>query len=280
MFALLRVKQWYKNLLVFLPLVFSGNLFNTGLLLMTIEGFFALCFISSSNYILNDILDRKRDRKNKEKRSRPIASGRVSVWQASIVMAVLILLSFMIGVFLSNTFTLALLALFFLGIAYSVWLKHEAFADVLIIGVNFVIRAISGAFIISVYLSPWLILCPFFLAIYLAVGKRRAESAMLGRSGTLHRPSLKSYTPQVTSSLMTITTALLIISYSLYSFLSVQDTLLLITIPIMMYAVFRFNILIEEGSDIARHPERVIKDVRMVISAALWTLLVLVLLYI
>ena len=162
---------------------------------------------------------------------------------------------------------------------YSVWLKKEIFADVVVIGINFVIRAISGTFIINVAISPWLMVGIFFFAIFLAAGKRHSELLFLGERATAHRQTLKHYTKELTSALMILTTTLLIMAYSLYSFFSEHRNLFL-TLPFAFYAIFRYFNLVYSGSPVARHPEKVFGDLRMVIAMLLWGLLTLYLMYV
>jgi len=267
---LLRVRQWYKNLIIFLPLVFSGNSFEIPSVLITVFGFFCLSLASSANYVLNDILDKNKDRRNKEKKDRPIAAGKISVFFGFIIYLVLVFISASGAYMLSPYLCLCIAILLFLGAGYSTFMKDEIFLDILLISINFVIRAVAGAVLISVIISPWLVLCPFFLALFMSVGKRRSEIKLLGSSAPHHRKVLKGYTSYLTSTLMTTSTTLLIISYALYCFLSVQGSLLLISLPAMLYVVFRYTALIEDGSDIARHPERFLYDIRSVIGIIIW----------
>ena len=275
---LIRPKQWYKNLLVFLPIIFVGKIFDMNLLLLTILGFVSLCLISSANYIINDIIDLKKDRPHPEKKNRPLASGQIKIWQAVVLFACFTAASVYVALGLPRLFLYSVIALFALTQLYSIWLKKEMFADIIVIGVNFVIRAISGAFIINVTVSPWLIVGVFFFAMFLAAGKRHAELLFLGERATVHRATLKQYTKELTSALMVLTTALLIIAYSLYSFFSEHKNLFL-TLPFAIYAIFRYFNLVYSGSPIARHPEKVFGDVRMIVAMFLWGLLTLYLMY-
>ena len=267
---LARPQQWYKNLLVFLPIIFIGKAFDLNSFLLTIFGFISLCLISSSNYILNDIIDIKKDRLNPEKRQRPLASGRVKIWQALILFALFSAVSVIIALNLNMNFLYSIIFLFGFTLFYSLILKKEPFADIIVIGINFVVRAMSGAFIIDVKISPWLILCTFFLAVYLTVGKRHSELALLGKKATHHRATLQFYTPALTNALMIIATTILIISYSLYTFLS-EHNYLIYTLPFALYVIFRYFQLVYSGSSAARHPERVFLDWRMILGMLLWS---------
>lgn len=275
---LIRVRQWYKNLVVFLPLIFSGLLFDLNLFILTILAFISLCFISSSNYILNDIIDLKYDSIHPEKKSRPITSGKISISFGIILSILFLAASLFIAYFMSNLFLISIITLFILNQIYSLFLKKEAFIDIIIVATNFVIRAASGVFVIEREISPWLILCPFFLALFLSIGKREAEIQFLKDDSHKHKEVLKFYTPEITINLLTISTALLIMSYSLYVFLS-GHKLLLITLPIAIFVIFRYLYLIYNRSSIPRHPEISYKDKRLLIGSLIWLIMILLVLY-
>lgn len=282
LFKLLRIKQWYKNLVVFLPLIFAKEFFNETALFYTIIGFFALCLVSSSNYIINDIIDRDIDKKNIEKKSRPIASGKIRLWQAILISTVCLATGLTISFSLSIMFGVLASILFVLSQLYSFKLKNEAFADILIISTNFVIRAVAGAFVISndfkpyVEVSPWLILCPFFFALFLAVIKRRSESFL--KKSIEHRPVLKIYNEKTTSALMTISTTLLIACYSLYTFFSPYFFLFL-TIPFVLYIVFRLFHLTENKDKRVRQLELIYKDIKIIIPSMIIILIIFLSIY-
>ncbi len=277
-FRLLRPGQWYKNFLIFLPILFSGNLFAIEFLLLTIVGFFALCFVSSGNYIINDIIDIRKDKLHPEKKKRPLVSGKIRIWQAVVLFVFLLTAGIVLAGILNEYFFLSVLALFILTSGYSLFLKNEAFLDIIIIGINFVIRASSGAFIIDVKISPWLIIGVFFLSLFLSAGKRRADSSFLGKKALFHKNSLKIYSNEITNALMIIATTLLILSYTFYSFLS-EHSYLIFTLPFALYLIFRYFSLVYAGSIIARHPEKVFKDWRMMIGLFLWIIVTLIILY-
>ncbi len=276
-FHLFRVQQWYKNLLVFLPLVFAGLLLDPRSIFLTFLGFLALCFMSSTNYILNDILDREKDRIHPEKRFRPIASGDISILSATILAMFLAIISLILAFFLSEIFFLLLLIFFFLTQLYSLYFKEELFADIIFISTNFVLRAMAGSFILDIRLSPWLIICTFFLSLFIVVGKRKADLSLLKAEANKHKKVLQEY-EKITNTLMTISTTTLLLSYSLYSFLSIYPQLVY-SIPFALYVILRYFYLIETKSIIARHPEKFYKDVRLLLGICIWTALVLFLMY-
>ena len=274
-----RPGQWYKNLMIFLPIIFVKELFNYPLLLTTFAGFISLSLMSSVNYIINDIADIKKDRIHPEKRNRPLASGKIKISTAIITAIILFVTSFAIAFKLSTVFHYFVLILFILGQLYSFWLKHEAFADVIVIGVDFVIRAMSGAYLINIKVSPWLILCPFFLALFLATGKRYADLSLLKEDAKTHKKTLTFYFEKMSDSLMNISTTLLIMCYALFSFLSEYPSLIY-SLPIAIYIIFRYSYLIKSGSIIARKTHHFIFDIRLVITTIVWLALVMLAIYV
>jgi len=266
---LLRPNQWYKNLLVFLAIFFSGNFLNLENIYLVFLGFISLIAISSANYIINDLVDIRKDKLHPEKFLRPLASGKVKIWQAVVLGIVLIGVSLFIASKLHPYFLYSVLFLFGFTQLYSFLLKKEAFADVLAISINFVVRASAGAFILKVLISPWLILVVFFLALFLTLGKRKSDLVYLGESAEKHKPSLKNYSKETIDFLMIISTSALVITYSLYCTLG-RNPLMLLTLPIALYALLRYIGLVYSGSEIGRQPHKVFKDYRMVIAIILW----------
>lgn len=282
--ALFRIKQWYKNLLIFLPLVFGRHLFEAGLLSATILGFVSLCFISSSGYIINDIIDRKKDRNNPEKRNRPLASGKIKVLLAALISTILFIASMWIAISLSLPFAFFTLSLFVLTQFYSIKLKHIVFADLLAISVNFVIRTVSGNFIFADGIKPyisvsyWLVLCPFFLALFLAVSKRQSEVIFLKENAKSHRSVLGNYTKEITSSLMIISTTLLIMSYAIYVIFGPYPKLIF-TLPFVLYIIFSLFFYAEKGTSISRNAELIFKDKKMLATMLFVFFIVLFVIY-
>ena len=179
---------------------------------------------------------------------------------------------------LGTLFFYSTIILFILAISYSFILKNILFADTLSIALLFVIRAVSGALLINVWISPWLILCPFFLSLFLSIGKRHADVILLKENAERTRKVLKGYTPQISTSLMTIATTLLLISYTFYSFLSEHQSLLY-TLPFALFVIFRYFFLISKGSIIARQPEKIFKDIPLIIGILLWVVVAFLSIY-
>lgn len=283
---LLRPKQWYKNLVIFLPLIFSGKLFVLRPVEFALLGFVALSLASSGNYVVNDIVDRASDALHPEKKNRPIASGRINRYSGWLIGFILFSLSLSLGFWIDfvvaqreiPAFALTIIALVVSTQFYSFRFKKEPFADILFISINFVLRAIAGAFVIGLGISPWLVLCTFFLALFLAVGKRGSDLALLGADAHKSREVLAHYTQGLVHALMIVATALLVMSYSTYAVL-VNKGLLLGTLPFALYVIFRYFALVESGSPIPRHLERMMQDRKLTVGILLWVGSVLGILY-
>jgi len=275
---LCRPAHYYKNLLIFLALFFSGNLLNLNDVAIVLLGFVSLSLMSSVNYIINDTLDKKNDRKNSEKSRRPIASGRVTTGESLVVAFVLFAVSCILAYALGIYFFAALILLFSLSTIYSLFLKKEIFLDIIVISVNFVIRALSGALLINVWISPWLIIGTFFLAMFLAAGKRKSEMIFLRKKAGSHRFVLYRYSDEILNLLFGITTTALFLSYALYCFLGNNERLL-ITLPIVFYALLRYVYLTYSGSDKTRSTDRIFYDGRILMSIILYLIITFILLY-
>jgi len=275
---LLRPEQWYKNLLVIVPLAFVGELLLWSAWWPVLIAFAGLCLLSSAGYIINDLHDAPEDRRNPEKRRRPIASGVVGPYAATIIF--LVLLSVGTLALWSLTPWAALLGLVMLGFttAYTILLRNEPVLDVCMLSVNFVIRAAVGAIVLNVMLSSWLILCAFFLALVLSVGKRLAEVRLLGDNAHAHRKSLVYYTPENSLLLMGVASSILLLSYALYSFIHGPQALL-VTLPFAFFAVMRHAMLATAGSQTARHPHLLLRDWRMLGAVVIWGALTMAILY-
>jgi len=214
----MRPKQWYKNFVLFAGIIYSVNLFHIYMWITVFFSFIIFCMLSGSEYIINDIMDKERDRIHPKKCNRPIASGKLRISHALIFVAFM-LSAALVGAYLINTQFLEIsLAYFILIIFYSSFLKHIAIVDVLTISVGFVLRAIAGCVAIRVSVSSWLIICAFLVALFLALGKRRHELILLENGATSHRKVLNDFSTEMLEKMTTIATSTLIMSNSLYTF--------------------------------------------------------------
>ncbi len=270
--TILRPEQWYKNLLVFIAVFFTGNLFNFWLSAKALLGFIALSAISSAGYILNDIADKEADKKHPEKKSRAIASGEISVKAALTEAAAIAFFAIAISLLLSTGFFFSVAALFLLTIAYSLWLKKAAFADIIVIGINFVLRAVSGALLIHVFVSPWLIIGSFFTAVFLAAGKRKAEQSFKSSQ-------YRHYEQETLQAIINSMLSLMIVSYALYCSFK-ADRKMLVTLPIFTYICFRYYFHISKNSIIARKPHYIAFDKAFMLPAIAMAIIAFVIFYI
>lgn len=278
---LLRVQQWYKNLVIFLALFFTKNLFNAELLGETVLGFISLCFISSAYYIVNDIFDISEDREHREKRKRPIASGEVSVRQGIALSIVLAAMALAIAAALSLKFMLFPLALAASSLLYSMWFRRIAIVDIHFIALNFLLRAVSGAVLIDATTSPWLVTTVFFMALFLAVGKRRSDLGMLSREAIRRKKVYEVYNKKLLDMMLIVITAVLLFTYSLYTFLVHEKPYpyMMLTIPAVSFMVFRYLYFISVDHEIARKTHLVFLDKQMLAGLALWIVVSFIVMY-
>jgi 4-hydroxybenzoate polyprenyltransferase len=262
MLRLLRSRQWTKNLLLFAALIFAKELFNEDAALLASLGFAAFCLASSSVYVVNDLLDAELDRSHPIKRNRPIAAGAVSPGRAAGLAAVLTITSLALAFWITPAFGVAVVLYIVLTHFYSLVGKNVVILDVLLIAFGFVIRAIAGALAISVPISDWFILCAAFLALFMAVSKRKAELVALGEDAGNTRPVLDRYTETSLNTYTAVTMAATLICYGLYVLDFHRTTggdsrLLMLTFPLVVFGVFRYHHL-AESTDMGDKPEEVL----------------------
>jgi 4-hydroxybenzoate polyprenyltransferase len=253
----MRPRQWSKNVFVFAGIVFAGRLFDVRSELRVLMVFLVFCAASSSVYLANDIADRVSDAHHPLKRLRPIPSGRLSPAVAGVFSAVLAALAIAGGALLNIPTLLLILAYLLSTLAYSFRLKRVFLLDVMIVAAGFVLRAVAGAAVIDAEISPWLLVCSFLLALFLALGKRRAELVLLGEDAQNHRPALGHYSLPLVESWLTALTGATIVSYAIYTqsprtVEHFETTNLLYTVPFVIYALFRYQHLVlreEAGGD-------------------------------
>ncbi len=245
----MRPRQYAKNAFIFAPLFFDRRLFDLKAIILSFLGFITLCILSSGVYVLNDIIDVDADRNHPQKKYRPIAAGKISIRNAKIFCVFLFTAAFIMSFFLNKHFFLLCIFMVIINIGYSFKLKHIPLIDIITIGILFIIRVLSGAVLIKVKIfSPWLYIVTFMLALYLGFGKRRAELAAINGAKNNTRPVLDGYTVPFLDQLLSIISAVIIISYTLYTFSSPavpSDNRLLITIPFVVYGIFRYLYLIQ-----------------------------------
>lgn len=271
-----RPRQWYKQGVLFVGLVFSENLLNSAALGQELLAAVAFTAAAGATYVVNDVSDVEEDRKHPRKRFRPIASGQVSIPVALAFAAALVVASLGLSYALSPWLALIILAYLAQNALYSGYLKDVVLVDVLIVAVGFVLRAIAGVVAIDVYLSPWLIVCTFLLALVLAIGKRRHEYESLDDPADA-RQSLGRYTRNELDQLLVVTTATLLMAYALYTFFR-ADRAMMLSLPFAFFGVFRYHHLVH-STDVAGQPENVFTDLPMMINGAVWGVVAVAVLY-
>ncbi len=281
----LRISQWIKNFFVFAPLIFSQNVFNWPLLFRTIIAFVLFCILSGAAYILNDIRDVQEDRVHPVKSKRPLASGKLKTSHALFACILLALAGLGGGFLIDISFFIALLVYLLLQIAYSSWLKHVVIIDVLVVAAGYLIRVIAGGLAVEIQISPWLFICTFLIALFLALSKRRHELVLLDKKAETHRPILKEYTPQLLDQMIAVVTASTVISYCLYTISS--ETVakfgtknLLFTVPFVLYGIFRYLYLVHQKDEGGSPEALIIKDKPLLVDVFLWIAAAMLILYI
>ena len=284
-FATLRPQQWVKNFVLFAGLIFSQNLGSLDLVLKTLAGFALFCLLSSSVYILNDILDVESDRKHPLKSTRPVARGEIKISTAVVLFVILALISLGLSAWLSPLFALTALIYFTLNLVYSVYLKHVVIIDVMCIAFGFVIRAVAGAVLIGVEISAWLVVCTTLLALFLGFGKRRHELLLLETQATDHRKILTEYSPYFLDQMISVVTASTVVAYAFYT-LSPEVELKLgtghmdLTIPFVLYGVFRYLYLIHQKEGGGSPTRMLLTDRPILVNIILWLVAVILIVYI
>lgn len=280
----LRPKQWIKNGFVFLALLFDEKLFNWPLLLKTVLAFILFCMISSTVYIINDLADLEKDKQHPKKRNRALPSGQLQPWFAILSAVGILFVCLPLSFWLHVYFGLIVLGYFLMNLAYSFWLKHVVIVDVMIVASGFVLRVAAGVIVAEAErFSPWLYVCTIFLALFLAIGKRRHELTFLAEEANAHRKILDEYNVNFLDSMIHLVTTSAVISYSFYTFSAVNlppDHTMMLTIPFVLYFVFRYQYLIhvkEEGGA----PEMLLyTDLPLFLGVALWGISIVLIMYV
>ncbi len=258
---LLRPWQWTKNVTVFAGVVFAHQWNDPSQLARALGFFFAFCGLSSVAYALNDVVDVARDRAHPRKRQRPLASGRLSTSTAVALAGALAGIALLIGWALGPRAVAVLLAYAALQLAYDAGLRHYAPWDVIVVASGFVLRVAGGAWILHVEVSPWLILCAWFLALLLAIGKRRHEWVALAENAATHRPALHGYNTQLLDQLLSVTASATVVSYGLYTLaeqtVHKHGSHLVWTLPWVVAGLFRYLHLVHTR-DLAGEPDRML----------------------
>ena len=288
----MRVYQWTKNLVLFAGLVFTLKVLDPVFVIPAIAGFFTFSLAVSGMYLLNDVLDVERDRLHPEKRRRPVASGALPVPAALTAAIVLLALGLGGSYAIGWRFGSTTLAYVLLTLSYSLILKKVVLLDVISIALGFVLRATAGVELLrdraplgaeSIELSPWLLVCAFFLALFLAIGKRRHELSVLEGDASRHRAALGSYTGKLLDQLVAVVTSATVLAYSVYTI--APETLakfggrpLYLTIPFVLYGIFRYLYLMYAEEKGGNPSEHLLRDRATLVNVILWCAAVLAIL--
>lgn len=281
----MRPKQWTKNLIIYAGLVFDGQFLNADSLFRVTVSFFLLSFIASTIYIINDLVDINSDRQHPRKQYRALPSGQLPVPLAITAAVILPIFSLTAAYLYAPNFTVVLIAYFVLHVLYSFALKNMVIIDIMTITAGFVLRVAAGVVVVKVAnFSPWLYACSALLALFLAIGKRRQELVLLAERAGDIRATYKEYNLPLLDDLLRITTTSTFITYLLYTIeaptIKVADTnVALITVPFVLYALFRYLYLIHVRNEGSAPDEVLLKDRPLLISIILWGLTFVGILY-
>jgi len=263
----MRPRQWTKNLLLFAGIIFAAKLGDPARWLAAVTAFVAYCAASSAAYLVNDVRDAESDRLHPVKRSRPIARGELSPQVALALAGALALAAVMLAGMLGPMSLACLAAFVGLQAAYSLGLKAFELVDVLAIAGLFVLRASAGAIAVDVRISEWLLLCTFLLALFVALGKRRAE---LGLDGVRARPALDGYSVALVDQLLGIVAAATIAAYTGYALAAHDTRWLVATVPLVVYGLFRYLLLLHRRG-LGEEPESLlVEDLPLLVTVAVW----------
>jgi 4-hydroxybenzoate polyprenyltransferase len=279
----MRPKQWIKNGVVFAALIFDIQLFQSTPLLRTLAAFGLLCMLSSSVYLFNDVADFEKDRLHPKKRQRPLASGRlkkgVALAAAVLLPLVAVPLSFLLG------WRFGVVASVYLAsnLLYSFWLKNVVLIDVMLVAAGYVLRVGAGVAVITVErFSPWLYICMTLLALFMGFGKRRGELVLMRQNSGASRPVLQDYSIPFLDELINLVSSATVIAYSLYTFSAPNlpdNHAMMLTIPFVLYGVFRYLYLIHIKGEGGAPDELVLTDRPLQITFGLWGLAAVAVLY-
>lgn len=279
----MRPRQWTKNAFIFAPIVFDRQLLDLPALLRTAAGFALLCLIASAVYLMNDLADIERDRQHPSKRLRPLPAGLLSPRVAALTAVGLVAVAFPLALRLDWRFGVVAAVYFVENVLYSFWLKKVAVLDVLMVALGFVLRVGAGVTLIHVQrFSPWLYLCITLLALFIGFGKRRHELSLLAQGANTHRATLDDYSIPLLDQMIGVVTATTVLAYSLYTFTASglpENDAMMLTIPFVLYGIFRYLYLIHVRGQGGAPDEIVLSDRPLQITVALWGLSVFIIMY-
>jgi 4-hydroxybenzoate polyprenyltransferase len=269
-FVALRPRQWLKNLLLFAGIVFAAQIGDPVRWVQALAAFAAYCAASSAAYLVNDVRDVEADRRHPVKRRRPIARGELDARAALVLSGVLAVASVALVALLGPASVACLIGFGALQAAYTLRLKHVVLIDVLVIAALFVIRAAAGAVAVDVRISPWLLVCTALLALFLALGKRRAELVLVGAERTPGRVVLEGYSLALVDQLLAAVAGATMVAYAVYTVTARDSYALVATLPFVVFGLFRYLQLVHRH-DAGEEPENVLLgDLPILVTVAAW----------
>ncbi|MCM8795544.1 MAG: UbiA prenyltransferase family protein [Candidatus Omnitrophica bacterium] len=274
----MRPRQWIKNLCIFAAVIFTGNLRNLILLIRSSWAFVIFCGLSGAVYIINDIRDKYEDKNHPLKKERPIASGRLKIRPALISAVLITLVSLYLSFFLPLNFIISALIYFLLMLSYSLFLRQVIIIDVIIVSLGYVLRVLAGGFAISILSTPWSLMMTFFVAVFISFVKRKAEKITWEEKNS-YRKNLRYYKRETLDYLIIISATIVIISYAQFAIFSGKNQNLYITIPFVLYGVFRYMYLAFEYNSGDEPSIIFIKDKPLFYNILLWILASVIIIY-
>ncbi|NOY88488.1 MAG: decaprenyl-phosphate phosphoribosyltransferase [FCB group bacterium] len=279
-----RPSQWLKNGIVLAALIFAGAVMQLDKVITAIWAMAIFCLLSSVIYYFNDLIDCEIDKRHPIKKKRPLASGAVSKKTAILVMLLLLVIALYLSWLVNFNFFLISVVFVVFNFLYTIWLKQIVIIDVMSIAISFIIRAYAGALAIDVPASKWLLINTLLLALFLGFGKRRYELIFLEQDASMHRKILDKYSPYLLDQLIGVVTPAVVVIYMLYTFspevsnkLGTQN--LFLTIPFVIYGIFRYLYLIHKEEQGGSPTEVLINDKPILITVILWIITVIIILY-
>lgn len=270
----MRPKQWAKNVFVLAGVFFDGGIFETSRILRSLIAFGLFCIISGAIYLINDLVDVEKDRLHPQKRNRPIASGALAPLAAKIAAGVILGICLPLGFWFDLGFGTAAVVYVALMLAYDFWLKNVVILDVMTVAAGFVLRVLAGTLVVHVSrFSPWLYVCTTFVALFIAINKRRHEMILLASNANNHRAILEQYSLEFLNDMSALVTAATVVAYSFYTFSAPnvpKNQAMMLTIPFVIYGIFRY-LYLTRNKNLGGAPEDIVLgDVPLIITCVLW----------
>ncbi len=274
----MRPKHWLKNILVFTAIVFAHKMGEPMAVAKSIVVFVAFCFLSSANYLLNDVLDRNNDIYHFFKKRRPITQGRISIKIALFFWFILSVFALVVIYFIGQWLLYSALAFIIIGISYSLWLKHVVIVDAFAIAAGYLIRTMAGALAIEVPISSWLLICTLLLSLFMGITTRSLEMKLLAENASNHRPILAHYNPYLLDQMAAAITSAIVITYTLYTLSGANphaqnQSGLFLTVPVVLYGIFRYLYLLQQKEVTGTLEGAIVTDKPMMIAVLIYAVI-------